>query len=74
MECKYLPPDLSFLPPADMMAHKVLRSKLKSLDETNPMMGLRGCRLGMFVFLFSVWQCFYALSTALSSATSFSIC
>jgi len=30
-----------------MMAHKVLRSKLANLDETNPMMGLRGCRLGI---------------------------
>lgn len=30
-----------------MKALKVLRSKLASLDETNPMMGLRGCRLGI---------------------------
>lgn len=30
-----------------MMAHKVLKSKLASLDESNPMMGLRGCRLGI---------------------------
>jgi pyruvate,orthophosphate dikinase len=30
-----------------MMAYKVLRSKLGSLHEANPMMGLRGCRLGI---------------------------
>ena len=30
-----------------LMAHKVLKNKLANLDEANPMMGLRGCRLGI---------------------------
>jgi pyruvate,orthophosphate dikinase len=28
-------------------AHKILKSKLENLGEVNPMMGLRGCRLGI---------------------------
>lgn len=34
-------------PNSHMMAFKVLKSKLASLNEVNPMMGLRGCRLGI---------------------------
>jgi pyruvate,orthophosphate dikinase len=30
-----------------MRAHKLLRRKLEGLNEVNPMMGLRGCRLGI---------------------------
>jgi pyruvate,orthophosphate dikinase len=30
-----------------MKAHQVLKKKLEGLSETNPMMGLRGCRLGI---------------------------
>ncbi|KAL4538716.1 hypothetical protein Ndes2526B_g02998 [Nannochloris sp. 'desiccata'] len=30
-----------------MNAHKILKSKLENLNEANPMMGLRGCRLGI---------------------------
>lgn len=32
---------------ADLKAHKVLKAKLSNLNEVNPMMGLRGCRLGI---------------------------
>lgn len=34
-------------PGQHLKAHKVLKAKLSNLNEVNPMMGLRGCRLGI---------------------------
>ena len=46
-----LPPPPLPRAPADMMGLKVLRRKLQALHEVNPMMGLRGCRLGVSCWL-----------------------
>ncbi len=36
-----------YSPPADMSAVRILKNKIHGLQEANPMLGLRGCRLGI---------------------------
>jgi pyruvate,orthophosphate dikinase len=41
------PPLHEFLPPEDQAADEQMRARIRSLHEANPMLGLRGCRLGL---------------------------
>jgi pyruvate,orthophosphate dikinase len=41
------PPLHEFLPPEDQATDEAMRARIRSLHETNPMLGLRGCRLGL---------------------------
>jgi pyruvate, orthophosphate dikinase len=41
------PPLHEFLPPLDEAKDERMRSRIKSLTEANPMLGTRGCRLGL---------------------------
>jgi len=41
------PPLHEFLPPEDQATDEGMRSRIRSLHEQNPMLGLRGCRLGL---------------------------
>jgi pyruvate,orthophosphate dikinase len=41
------PPLHEFLPPLDEATDERLRERIKSLQEANPMLGTRGCRLGL---------------------------
>jgi pyruvate,orthophosphate dikinase len=41
------PPLHEFLPPEEQAADEAMRVRIRSLHESNPMLGLRGCRLGL---------------------------
>ena len=41
------PPLHEFLPPEEQAADEQMRSRIRALHETNPMLGMRGCRLGL---------------------------
>jgi pyruvate,orthophosphate dikinase len=41
------PPLHEFLPPEDQATDDAMRARIRSLHEANPMLGLRGCRLGL---------------------------
>jgi pyruvate, orthophosphate dikinase len=41
------PPLHEFLPPEDQAPDEQMRARIRSLHEANPMLGLRGCRLGL---------------------------
>jgi pyruvate,orthophosphate dikinase len=41
------PPLHEFLPPEDQATDEGMRARIRSLHEQNPMLGLRGCRLGL---------------------------
>jgi pyruvate, orthophosphate dikinase len=41
------PPLHEFLPPEEQAADEAMRARIRSLHEANPMLGLRGCRLGL---------------------------
>jgi len=41
------PPLHEFLPPEDQAADEAMRARIRALHESNPMLGLRGCRLGL---------------------------
>ena len=41
------PPLHEFLPPEDQAVDEQMRARIRSLHESNPMLGLRGCRLGL---------------------------
>ena len=41
------PPLHEFLPPLEEAADEQMRERIKALHETNPMLGTRGCRLGL---------------------------
>jgi pyruvate,orthophosphate dikinase len=41
------PPLHEFLPPEDQTTDEKMRARIRSLHETNPMLGTRGCRLGL---------------------------
>ena len=41
------PPLHEFLPPIDQAADERMRRRIKQLQESNPMLGTRGCRLGL---------------------------
>jgi pyruvate,orthophosphate dikinase len=41
------PPLHEFLPPLEEAADERMRSRIKALTESNPMLGTRGCRLGL---------------------------
>ena len=41
------PPLHEFLPPEDQARDEAMRARIRSLHESNPMLGLRGCRLGL---------------------------
>jgi pyruvate,orthophosphate dikinase len=41
------PPLHEFLPPLDEATDERMRERIKSLQESNPMLGTRGCRLGL---------------------------
>jgi pyruvate,orthophosphate dikinase len=41
------PPLHEFLPPLDEATDERMRERIKALHETNPMLGTRGCRLGL---------------------------
>jgi pyruvate,orthophosphate dikinase len=41
------PPLHEFLPPLDEAKDERMRERIKALQETNPMLGTRGCRLGL---------------------------
>jgi pyruvate,orthophosphate dikinase len=41
------PPLHEFLPPEDQAVDEAMRARIRSLHEANPMLGLRGCRLGL---------------------------
>ena len=41
------PPLHEFLPPEEQAADEAMRARIRALHESNPMLGLRGCRLGL---------------------------
>ena len=41
------PPLHEFLPPEDQAVDEQMRARIRALHESNPMLGLRGCRLGL---------------------------
>jgi pyruvate,orthophosphate dikinase len=41
------PPLHEFLPPEDQATSEQMRARIRALHESNPMLGLRGCRLGL---------------------------
>jgi pyruvate, orthophosphate dikinase len=41
------PPLHEFLPPEEQATDEAMRARIRSLHEQNPMLGLRGCRLGL---------------------------
>jgi pyruvate,orthophosphate dikinase len=41
------PPLHEFLPPEDQAVDEQMRARIRALHEANPMLGLRGCRLGL---------------------------
>src|ERR1700730_17994120 len=41
------PPLHEFLPPEEQAADEQMRARVRALHETNPMLGMRGCRLGL---------------------------
>ncbi len=41
------PPLHEFLPPEEQAADEAMRARIRALHEANPMLGLRGCRLGL---------------------------
>ena len=41
------PPLHEFLPPEEQATDEAMRARIRALHETNPMLGLRGCRLGL---------------------------
>ncbi len=41
------PPLHEFLPPEEQATDEAMRSRIRALHEANPMLGLRGCRLGL---------------------------
>jgi pyruvate,orthophosphate dikinase len=41
------PPLHEFLPPEEQATDEAMRARIRSLHEANPMLGLRGCRLGL---------------------------
>jgi pyruvate,orthophosphate dikinase len=41
------PPLHEFLPPEEQATDEAMRARIRSLHEANPMLGLRGCRLGI---------------------------
>ena len=41
------PPLHEFLPPEEQATDEQMRARIRSLHEANPMLGLRGCRLGL---------------------------
>ncbi len=41
------PPLHEFLPPLDEAADEAMRKRIRALQEANPMLGTRGCRLGL---------------------------
>ena len=41
------PPLHEFLPPEDQASDEQMRARIRALHESNPMLGLRGCRLGL---------------------------
>jgi pyruvate,orthophosphate dikinase len=41
------PPLHEFLPPEEQASDEAMRARIRSLHEANPMLGLRGCRLGL---------------------------
>src|SRR2546421_11647917 len=41
------PPLHEFLPPLEQARDEAMRERIKQLQETNPMLGTRGCRLGL---------------------------
>jgi pyruvate,orthophosphate dikinase len=41
------PPLHEFLPPEEQATSEAMRARIRSLHEANPMLGLRGCRLGL---------------------------
>ena len=41
------PPLHEFLPPEEQATDERMRARIRSLHETNPMLGMRGCRLGL---------------------------
>ncbi|HEX4519909.1 MAG TPA: pyruvate, phosphate dikinase [Gaiellaceae bacterium] len=41
------PPLHEFLPPEDQAVDDAMRARIRALHEANPMLGLRGCRLGL---------------------------
>jgi pyruvate,orthophosphate dikinase len=41
------PPLHEFLPPADQATDERMRRRIRQLEEANPMLGTRGCRLGL---------------------------
>src|SRR5581483_6094906 len=41
------PPLHEFLPPEEQAADERMRARIRALHETNPMLGTRGCRLGL---------------------------
>ena len=41
------PPLHEFLPPEEQATDEAMRARIRSLHESNPMLGLRGCRLGL---------------------------
>ena len=41
------PPLHEFLPPLDEAADDKMRERIRALQESNPMLGTRGCRLGL---------------------------
>jgi pyruvate,orthophosphate dikinase len=41
------PPLHEFLPPEEEATDEAMRARIRSLHEANPMLGLRGCRLGL---------------------------
>ena len=41
------PPLHEFLPPEEQATSEEMRARIRALHEANPMLGLRGCRLGL---------------------------
>jgi pyruvate,orthophosphate dikinase len=41
------PPLHEFLPPEDQASSEQMRARIRALHEANPMLGMRGCRLGL---------------------------
>ncbi|HWE80392.1 MAG TPA: putative PEP-binding protein, partial [Gaiellaceae bacterium] len=41
------PPLHEFLPPEDQAVDEAMRARIRALHEANPMLGMRGCRLGL---------------------------
>ncbi len=41
------PPLHEFLPPEEQATDEQMRARIRALHETNPMLGMRGCRLGL---------------------------